>query len=89
MEINETLLHDLRDMEKHELNRIIEDDYYRQVIACDADDKSVNAVIDTIITDVMVIERASASIDRFDLADYCLKKCEELVQQISLKSLLN
>lgn len=89
MEINAILLANLADMERHELNKIIEDDYYRQIIACDADGKAINKVIDSIISDIRVVEEAAARIERFDLAEICVTHCEQLVGQISLKSLLN
>ena len=82
----EELAHMLKDMMPADLVSIIDEDYYRAMIACRpeyADD-----VLDELITDLIGVQDGCVKADRFDLAIICRTKLSDLAMQMKLKDLI-
>jgi len=81
-----TLMANLHSMESHELTRIIDEDYYRQMAACHVD--QVSNIIGNMIDEILEVEAVCAKIERYDLAVICRDKRVSIADQIALKDLV-
>ena len=88
MKDNKLLIAQLHSMECYELVRIIDEDYYRQMIACKADTDAVSQVILDLIDEILDVEAVCAKIERYDLAIICRDKRVNIADQICLNSLV-
>jgi hypothetical protein len=76
----------LKGMESYELIKIIDEDYYRVMIACSPEE--MNDGIDKIITELVTVQEGCGLAERYDLAIVCRTKLNELVEQMSVKDML-
>lgn len=79
-----TLISNLKVLEATELKRIIEEDYYRAMIACRKED--TNKLILDMIDELLEIEgiASSLTLERYDLAIICRDHRVTLADQIVL-----
>lgn len=83
-----TLISNLRVLETDELKRIIEEDYYRQMLNCSKE--NTNSVIMNLIDELLEVEQTAANptLERYDIAIICRDKRVELADQIALMDLV-
>ena len=76
----------LKGMEGHELINIIDTDYYRTMMHCQAEE--MNGAIDRLITELVDVQEGCAIAERYDLAILCRQKLAELADNIDVKQML-
>jgi hypothetical protein len=86
MKKKEDLIDVLEGIESPELIRIIDEDYYRSMIACKPADTT--NVIDGLITELVNVQEGCAKAERYDLAIICRTKLTELAMQMKLEDLI-
>lgn len=82
----EDLIDVLAGMETPELIRIIDEDYYRSMIACQPADHCTT--IDKLVTELITVQDGCAKAERYDLAIICRTKLSQLAEQMKLEDLI-
>jgi hypothetical protein len=76
----------LKGMETYDLAKIIDEDYYRSMVACKANE--VSSKVDALVTELVDVRHGCAVADRFDLVRVCTSKLSQLAMQMKLEDLL-
>jgi len=79
--------HVLRNITPDDLNRIIEEDYYRFVI--ELEPNFPEEMIDQIIDEVIDMRSNTEIAERYDLAQVCTDKLDWLVDEMPFTKLMN
>ena len=82
----EDLIDVLAGMESPELIRIIDEDYYRSMIACKPADHCT--VLDGLVTELVNVQEGCAKAERYDLAIICRSKLTQLAERMKLEDLI-
>ena len=88
MNKDKILINNLKSLECDELIKIIEDDYYREMIGCSreqANEKIMNLIDETLEIEIVA---ASPDVERYDLAILCRDYRVSLADRIILGELL-